>query len=637
MSIVLERLTKRYDGHPVVNNISLEISDGEFFILLGSSGSGKTTVLSLIAGLVPVDEGRISLHGRDVTAVRPQDRRVGFVFQNYALFQHMTVGENIEFGLSVRKVGKQERERRRDELLELVGLSGLGTRMPRQLSGGQQQRVALARALAHGPEVLLLDEPLGALDAKIRLELRRSLRAIQRQLGVTTILVTHDQEEAFDLADRIGVMSFGRLLEVGAPEELYQRPQTEFVASFLGVANLMVGTAAQNGARLGGIYFPMHNGNRPAETEPRVQVLFRPEDVALVREPGELDCPNLGQAWVEEVSFGGSIERLRLRLPPLPGVRSISPPVPFGGESLLVEATRSPDQASRFALQPGDRAWVGVRRTHALTHPGLNFLIVTDGSLRSQAAITLGGGIARLANARVTLLGCGSKGEAFHHYLQDARKQIGGLTSLEVCSSTEPSLKAIRLITERQPYDLVILGFDPSEHMPLAEGILQDGDHHLLLVTGPHSMPTHALVCVSSGEPGKDDVLFAGRLIRHLGADSTLLTVLNGWGSRDPYRVERFLAGGLKSLSLLGVNATSEIRTGDPGAEIPAALKADGYDLLVMGAPLANATGEVTLNGLIGNVLKSVSNVPVLIVRSHFMGARHLSKYVRSTIEAEVQ
>ena len=212
MSIVLEGLTKRYDGHPVVNNVSLEVGDGEFFVLLGSSGSGKTTILSLIAGLTEVDAGRILLHGRDVTYLPSQQRKVGFVFQNYALFQYMTVAENIEFGLAIRKTPVAERRRRRDELLELVGLAGLGARMPRQLSGGQQQRVALARALAYQPDVLLLDEPLGALDAKIRVELRRSLRAIQHQLGIATILVTHDQEEAFDLADRIGVMSFGRLL-----------------------------------------------------------------------------------------------------------------------------------------------------------------------------------------------------------------------------------------------------------------------------------------------------------------------------------------------------------------------------------------------------------------------------------------
>src|SRR3954447_7467667 len=190
MSIVLEQLTKRYQDHPVVNNISLEIADGEFFVLLGPSGSGKSTVLRMIAGLTGIDGGRVLLHGTDVTQLPPRKREVGFVFQHYALFRSMTVAENVEFGLSIRRVSRAERRNRRDELLELVGLAGLGNRMPRQLSGGQQQRVALARALAHRPQVLLLDEPFGALDARIRFELRRTIREIQRELGVTTIFVT---------------------------------------------------------------------------------------------------------------------------------------------------------------------------------------------------------------------------------------------------------------------------------------------------------------------------------------------------------------------------------------------------------------------------------------------------------------
>ena len=213
MSIVLEQLTKRYEGHPVVNRVSLEVAHGEFFVLIGPSGSGKSTVLRMIAGLNSVDQGRVLLHDRDVTNDPPQQRGVGFVFQHYALFQHMSVADNIEFALKVRRVAAGERRRRRDELLEVVGLAGLGRRMPAQLSGGQQQRVALARAIAHRPEVLLLDEPFGALDAKIRVELRRALRQIQTDLGITTIFVTHDQEEAFELADRLGVMNFGRLLK----------------------------------------------------------------------------------------------------------------------------------------------------------------------------------------------------------------------------------------------------------------------------------------------------------------------------------------------------------------------------------------------------------------------------------------
>src|SRR5690349_14844472 len=272
MSIVLEDLTRLYAGHPVVNRVSLEVAEGEFFVLLGSSGSGKSTILRMIAGLAEIDGGRVMLRGREVSDLPPAKRGVGFVFQSYALFRGMTVAENVEFALSIRGVSKTERRRRRDELLELVGLAGLGGRMPRQLSGGQQQRVALARALAHRPEVLLLDEPFGALDAKVRLDLRRTIREIQRELGITAIFVTHDQEEAFELADRLGVLSFGRLLEVGPPEELYLRPETEFVATFLGTANLMVGECGAEGVRLGPVEFPLSTRPGLPGDSRRVQV-----------------------------------------------------------------------------------------------------------------------------------------------------------------------------------------------------------------------------------------------------------------------------------------------------------------------------------------------------------------------------
>ncbi len=627
MSIVLEQLTKRYDGHPVVNNVSLEVADGEFFVLLGSSGSGKTTILSLIAGLTPVDHGRILLHGRDVTHLPTQQRRVGFVFQNYALFQYMSVAENIEFGLSIRKTPPAERKQRRDELLELVGLAGLGNRMPRQLSGGQQQRVALARALAYRPDVLLLDEPLGALDAKIRIELRRNLKSIQRKLGITTIFVTHDQEEAFDLADRVGVMSFGRLQEVGTPEELYQRPQTEFVASFLGTANLLVGNVTAQGVKAGPFHFPLTQEIQQSggsTQERRVQVLFRPEDVALAPTPEGLDCPKLGQAEVEEVSFGGAYEKLRLRLPPIPGIRPISPPVTFGSSSILVEATRSPEQASRFPLKPREKAWVGVHRIHALAHPGLSFLIVTDGSLRAQAALTLGGQIARLAHARVTLLGCGQKGEVLQNHLQDARKQLGsGLASLEVLSSPDGPAQAVAWAVEKQPYDLVVLGFGAQDDLPLAEQILRVGEHHLLLIPCPQPTPSQALICVSSGEPGKDDVLFAGRLIRHLGADATLLSVIppSGDQASQRTRTQRFLEGGVQSLYLLGVPARTVIRSGPAYEEIKKEIQEGDYDLLVLGAPLARQSGQISLMGVIGQVLDSTVDRAILIVRSHYIGA----------------
>lgn len=625
MSIVLEKLTKRYDDHPVVNNVSLEICDSEFFVLLGSSGSGKTTILSLIAGLVAPDQGRILLHGRDVTWLAPQQRNVGFVFQNYALFQYMTIADNVEFGLSIRKVDGVKRRQRRDELLELVGLAGLGNRMPWQLSGGQQQRVALARALAYQPDVLLLDEPLGALDAKIRIELRRNLKNIQQKLGVATIFVTHDQEEAFDLADRIGVMSYGRLLEIGTPEELYQKPQTEFVASFLGTANLLVGSMTQDGAKLGDWYFPMPKEIQAAGNDQRVQVLFRPEDVALTPESDVLECPNLGEAEVEEVSFAGAYERLRLRLPPIAGVRPIAPTVTFGKDSFLVDATRSPEQASRFPLHSGDKTWVGVHRIHALVHPGLNFLVVSDGSLRSWAAITLGGQIGRLAHARVSLLGCGQPSPRLETQLEEARKQLGsGFAAVETLSNSEPAAQAIAWAVEQRPYDLVILGYRHQEDISLAEHVLASGEHHLLLVPQPQAAPVKALICVASGEPGKDDVLFAGRLVRHLSAEAALLSVLPA-GLKDlnlNNRVERFLEGGVRSLSLLGVPATNLIRSGSVAEEISAEVRENGYDLVVLGAPLPNPDGRISLNGTVSQALEKISNCSVLIVRSHYYRGR---------------
>src|SRR3954470_19534039 len=422
MSIVLADLTKRYGGHPVVSSVSLEVGDGELFVLLGSSGSGKSTLLRMIAGLSEVDAGRVMLRGRDVTDLPPAARGVGFVFQSYALFRGMPVAENVEFALAVRGVPAAQRRRRRDELLELVGLSGLGGRMPRQLSGGQQQRVALARALAHQPEVLLLDEPFGALDAKVRLELRRTIREIQRELGITTIFVTHDQGGAFELADRLAVLGFGRLLEVGPPDELYLRPETEFVATFLGTANLMVGEATPEGVRLGPVQLPL--STRAEAGTRRVQVLFRPEDVAVRDAAESLACPSLGRAVVEQRSFVGSFERLRLRLPPIPGVRAIAPPVPFGRDEIWVEATRSQDLARRFPLRPGDSTFVEVQRVHALVHPGLRFLLLANGSTRSRAALALGGELARRAHARVAVLGPAAADGSGDRALQEAREAL---------------------------------------------------------------------------------------------------------------------------------------------------------------------------------------------------------------------
>jgi len=243
--LVLEALTKRFGGHVAVDGLSLGVDKGEFVALLGPSGCGKTTTLQMIAGFVEPTSGAVRLEGRDLLAMKPSRRGLGIVFQSYALFPHMTVAENVAFGLEMQGVAAAERTRRVGETLELVGLTAFTGRFPRQLSGGQQQRVALARALVIRPQILLLDEPLSNLDAKLREEMQIELRQIQRTVGTTTILVTHDQAEAMALSDRIVVMNHGRAEQIGPPHEAYERPATPFVASFLGKTNLLDGATVR--------------------------------------------------------------------------------------------------------------------------------------------------------------------------------------------------------------------------------------------------------------------------------------------------------------------------------------------------------------------------------------------------------
>ncbi len=248
VAVRLEGVVKRFGeaGAVVaVAGIDLDVHDGEFFSMLGPSGSGKTTTLRMIAGFDLPSEGRILLHGRDVTTVPPFDRDVNTVFQDYALFPHMTVADNVAYGLMVRKVPKPERATRVAEALRMVRLEGYDDRKPSQLSGGQRQRVALARALVNRPRVLLLDEPLGALDLKLREEMQIELKAIQQQVGITFIYVTHDQEEALTMSDRLAVFNEGRIVQVGAPADVYERPATRFVAGFVGTSNLLAGAVAE--------------------------------------------------------------------------------------------------------------------------------------------------------------------------------------------------------------------------------------------------------------------------------------------------------------------------------------------------------------------------------------------------------
>ncbi|HUN46879.1 MAG TPA: ABC transporter ATP-binding protein [Stellaceae bacterium] len=309
----IEALHKSFGSHVAVEHFDLAVARGEFVSFLGPSGCGKTTTLRMIAGFELPSAGRIRIDGREVTHLRPNQRKVGMVFQSYALFPNMTVAENVAFGLKVAKQPAAEIAPRVAEMLRLIKLPELGGRYPYQLSGGQQQRVALARALAIKPEVLLLDEPLSALDAKIRVSLREEIRAVQRDLGITTIYVTHDQEEALSMSDRIVVMNEGRVEQIGTPFEIYNRPRTRFVASFVGTLNILRGRVVDAAAgRLaiddqeilaGGAIADARSGDTRA-------VALRPEAVSLSASPQH----NRLSGTVEEVSFLGAVVRIRVRL-----------------------------------------------------------------------------------------------------------------------------------------------------------------------------------------------------------------------------------------------------------------------------------------------------------------------------------
>jgi putative spermidine/putrescine transport system ATP-binding protein len=308
----IEDLRKAYGAQNVVQNFELSVQRGEFVSFLGPSGCGKTTTLRMVAGFEIPSAGQIRINDRDVTRLRPNQRKVGMVFQSYALFPNMTVAENVGFGLKVAKRPQSEIHLRVEEMLKLIKLPALGQRYPYQLSGGQQQRVALARALAIKPQVLLLDEPLSALDAKIRVALREEIRSVQRSLGITTIYVTHDQEEALSMSDRIVVMNEGRIEQIGTPFEIYNFPRTRFVASFVGTLNILRGRVVdpvRGRIAVDGQEIHTARGIADAQAGEIRSVALRPEAVSV-----QSDGANSLHGTIEEVSFLGAVVRIRLRL-----------------------------------------------------------------------------------------------------------------------------------------------------------------------------------------------------------------------------------------------------------------------------------------------------------------------------------
>ena len=277
--ISLGAVSKSFGGKTVLENLNLDLVHGEMVALLGPSGCGKTTTLRILAGLEQPDAGHVLIAGRDVTAAPARSRNIGVVFQNYSLFPHMTAGENVAYGLRIRRTARSKRAQRAEELLDLVGLAEHGTKFPHQLSGGQQQRVALARALAIQPQLLLLDEPLSALDASVRVRLREEIRRIQRHEGITTLMVTHDQEEALTMADRVGVMLNGRIEQLATPETLYSEPESPFVSQFVGVVNRIEGPASNGRITVLGTTISI--SNKEPITSEKATALIRPEDITV--------------------------------------------------------------------------------------------------------------------------------------------------------------------------------------------------------------------------------------------------------------------------------------------------------------------------------------------------------------------
>ncbi len=338
VKVRLENVTKRFGEVLAADDVNLTINDGEFFTFLGPSGCGKTTTMRIVAGLEYPTEGRVIYDDVDVTQLPSFRRNTGMVFQNYALWPHMTVRENVAYGLKVRKLPKAEVDSRVEDILELVHLGGMEERFPNQLSGGQQQRVALARVLVINPDILLLDEPLSNLDAKLRVEMREEIKDIQRRLGITTIYVTHDQEEAMAVSDRVAIQNHGKIMQVGTPQEVYNRPQNLFIATFIGKGTLLEGKVESCGemtrVTVGDMTFEGVTtcDDKIAEGD-KVACVLRPEDFS-VREPEEPS--NVVEGTIEWSAFVGPITEVKISV---------------GGVSLLVDAPSDRDYRAGETLR----------------------------------------------------------------------------------------------------------------------------------------------------------------------------------------------------------------------------------------------------------------------------------------------
>ena len=556
MSITLDQVTKRYQGSPVVNDVSVEVGEGEFFVLLGPSGSGKSTLLRAIAGLTGVDHGRIALHGRDVTHVSARQRGVGLVFQNYALFRHMTVGDNFEFALRVRRMKAADRRERRRELLRLVALEGMDERLPTQLSGGQQQRVAVARALAHKPQVLLLDEPFGALDAKIREELRRTIRQVQRELNITTVLVTHDQEEAFALADRIGVMNLGRLLECGKPDELYARPATRFVATFLGAANLLLARQTVHGIRFGATPVNVRaidkfDGGREHE----VVAVLRPEEVEVAPTRDNLRVNYMALGVVEEMVFTGALERLRVRLTNGASDAQIA----TSGESraaAALEVTRTQHEQRAFPVAIGQSVALGVRRIHVLPTPLSSY---TACAAEPAAAERL----------------------ATHPFLGELASRM----KTRIATRIEPELALGDGKDASTPISGVAVIAPQPQVAAQVQWLLRNGAAEVLVLPTHMPPPQRVLIHWADDLARRPTLAVAASLLRHVAAEAVYVGILpqGANDSQRPLGMRTLLDARSEAQAVHGLEMRTELRFGAAADELQRQLNEAPDQMLILG------------------------------------------------------
>jgi len=635
MSIVLDHITKRFGDHVALDEVSLEVPDGELFVLLGGSGSGKSTALRIIAGLTRPDEGRILLQGVWVDPLPPQKRGVGFVFQNYSLFQHMTVGKNIEFGMRIHRVPAAERIRRREDLLNLIGLEGMAGSLPSRLSGGQQQRVAVARALAYQPSVLLMDEPFGALDVRIRSQLRKSLKEIQHKLKVTTILVTHDQEEAFELADRIGILDRGHLVEMGPPSVLYRRPKTELVARFLGDANLLMGEIRDGKLQVGEAVLSLPADAPQVTGSLEVKVLIRPEDLEVRPRGATVDGKGLGMGTVVETLHAGPVLRMRVGVPSLRGTPILSPEPVFGQAEPALLAHALPETGEQPALVPGAVVQLSVRNFHVIPHEGVSLLVCIDGSELSRQVLEFGARLATQMHGRIEILGVAEKPNEEKHAREGLAAAAGAYsadfpnlkTRFRVGAASDRILEEL----EQGGQGLVVLGYrgrHVSAHSmgSTAEKLLARSRVPLLIVSETRRAVKRILICMAAGVAGRFDVIFAGRLAARAGAEATLLHVMEGAQEEVPAAVPDSqtaeylrqlttdrLARGILTLKLMGVRSEMKVRHGDPAAEILDEARSGDYDVIAMGAPGRLRRKDDERRALIDAVLDQARR-PVLIV-----------------------